>query len=113
MSAIVMQSNTRSAWVLPIHEIFWDEDGNNADHLWERHQVEPDEVEEVVFGSDGEPSGALIYQDRNAAYAIYGRTGGGRLLIIVGEFREPGVFRPFSARDMDENQKRRFQGKGK
>jgi uncharacterized DUF497 family protein len=45
-------------------------------------------------------------------YAVYGETGDGRLLLIVGEFLIDGRFRPFAARDM-ELKERRYYRKGK
>jgi len=94
--------------------LFWDDDDNNADHLWDSHQVTPDEVEEVLFGIDGEDTQYFQFRDGDN-YAILGRTGGGRLLKMVGEFVRSddtfagSRFRVFHAMDMDEAEKRRFE----
>jgi uncharacterized DUF497 family protein len=42
-------------------------------------------------------------------YTIYGRTGGGRMLVVTGAFMDDGRFRVFAARDMDDLEKRRYR----
>ncbi len=42
-------------------------------------------------------------------YLVFGETGDGRLLTIVGELVESGRFRPFGARNMDDAEKRRYR----
>ncbi len=91
---------------LPVDELFWDE--NNVGHLWQSHRVTPDEVEDVLFGIPGE---AAFYLARRIgdAYEIYGETGGGRLLKMVGHFRDDGSFRIFHAMDMTAAERRRYR----
>jgi uncharacterized DUF497 family protein len=94
---------------LPIDELYWDD--NNVDHLRQSHRVTVDEVEEILFGiEDAEPE----YRARHSgdAYIIYGETGAGRLLKMVGEFVKARMFRVFGAIDMD-NAERRSYRKGK
>lgn len=88
--------------------LYWDD--NNRSHLWQSHRVSPDEVDEVLFGVDGEE--AVYRQFRDGDYLkIYGETGSGRLLKLVGEFMEDGRFRVFAAQDMDDPEKRAFRGR--
>ena len=72
-----------------IARLFWND--NNVQHLWAAHRVTPDEVEEIVFGVDGESASYRILRD-GENYRIFGETGGGRLLIMAGEFLETAGF---------------------
>lgn len=63
--------------------LYWDD--NNLQHLWQSHQVAPDEVEEVLFGVDGEDATYRLRRDGDFLM-VYGETGSGRLLKLVGEF---------------------------
>jgi len=87
----------------PLH---WDD--NNVAHIWQSHQVRPDEVEEALFGIEGEEAVYRIRRDGDA-YVIYGETGDGRLLKMVGEFMRSERFRIFAAMDMDEHERRAFR----
>jgi hypothetical protein len=89
-----------------IAELFWND--ANVDHLWAAHRVTPDEVEEIVFGIDGEPAVYRVLRDGDN-YKIFGETGGGRLLVMVGSFLRDGRFRVFAARDMDGFEKRAYR----
>ena len=88
-----------------ISHLIWDE--ANVQHLWQSHQVTPDEVEEMLLGLPGEEP--TYRQRRDGDYRIiYGETGGGRLLKVVGEIFRDG-FRVFAARDMDSRERRAFR----
>ncbi len=88
--------------------LYWDE--NNLGHLWESHRVSADEVEEVLFGIDGEP--VTYRQLRDGKYLkVFGETASGRLLKMVGEFTKTGRFRVFAAQDMNDREKRAFRGR--
>ena len=95
--------------MLPIREVYWDD--NAVGHLSERH-ITPEDIEEIVFGIDGD-SPCYLFRKDGEYYTVSGQAGNGRLLHIVGEFIAPGVFRPFGARDMDAAQARKFRSKGK
>jgi uncharacterized DUF497 family protein len=62
---------------LEIKNISWDQD--MVDHI-SRHGVSPEEVEEVLFDEEEPP---LILKGRDGKYLAYGKTGGGRYLLIV------------------------------
>ena len=86
--------------------LYWDD--NNRDHLWRSHQVTADDVEEMLFGVDGEE--AVYRQRRDGEYlVVYGETGSGRLLKLVGEFMDDGRFRVFAAQEMNDREKRAFR----
>jgi hypothetical protein len=89
-----------------IRELYWDD--NNRDHLWQSHQVTPEEVGETLFSEDGEEAVYLPFRDGDYL-EIYGETSSGRLLKMVGEFMKDGRFRIFAARDMDDREKRAFR----
>lgn len=76
----------------PIEDVSWDD--ASEQHLWQSHQVTPDEIEEIILGLPGEKPGYRIVRDGDF-YIVFGETGGGRLLTIVGEFVEGSRFRPF------------------
>jgi uncharacterized DUF497 family protein len=92
-----------------ISELYWDE--NNVQHLLVAHHVTPDEVEEILFGCDGDEPTYRIRKDGDF-YIISGETGSGRLLKVVGEILEDKRFRVFAARDMKANELRAYR-KGK
>ena len=74
----------------------WDE--ANIEHVL-RHNVVPDEVEEVCVNK---PHVRKTFEDR---YLVYGATDAGRYLFIVGINKGRGIFRPITARDMTEREK--------
>lgn len=71
----------------------------------------PDEVEEVIFGLQDEEANYRTRRIEDRYYNVYGETGGGRLLIMVGELMSNGQFRVFGARDMDSDEKRKYRGR--
>lgn len=62
---------------MEIKNISWDQD--MVDHI-SRHEVSPEEVEEVLFDEEDPP---LVLKGREGKYLAYGKTGGGRNLLIV------------------------------
>lgn len=90
----------------PIGDLVWDD--NNIEHLWRSHLVMPEEVEEALGGVDGDDPDYLMTRDGDF-YAFLGSSADGRLLSLVGEFLDDGRLYVFSARDMDDGQKRRYR----
>ena len=90
-----------------IDELWWDED--NIDHL-ERHRIDPDEVEEVMF-----QDAPISARARAQRYAVYGQTVAGRYIVAfmeavrIGQRRTLQVYRPVTAREMTEAERRRYQ----
>jgi len=64
-----------------IENISWDQD--TVDHI-ARHSITPEEVEEVLFNEIDLP---LIMRGKEGRYLAYGRTDGGRLLLVVWAFK--------------------------
>jgi Protein of unknown function (DUF497). len=81
-------------------EVEWDEDA--IEHI-ARHQVEPEEVEEILAGR------YLLFRGRWRRYYVLGRTEAGRYLFIVLERRERSRFRVVTARDMTNSERKRFR----
>lgn len=89
--------------------LYWDDDDQNINHLWDRHQVTTEEIEEIIFGGDGEDPNYIVRRDGDG-YMIYGRTVDGRWLRIYGEFitEQNGrvSYRPIHSMDMNDTEKR-------
>jgi uncharacterized protein len=86
-----------------IDEIVWTED--RIEHI-ARHNVEPEEFEEVCFGRP------LVRRakatGKNPLYQLFGRTDAGRLLFcVLIEFPEGRGF-PVTARPMTRKEQRSF-----
>lgn len=84
-------------WEDPILD--WDD--GNIDHIWERHGVLPEEVEEAFLGR------TAIRRDGDF-YRVFGRSREGRYLFIVCIVR-PCLVRVISARDMDAAERRYYE----
>jgi hypothetical protein len=99
-----------------IERLYWDED--NVNHLAASHRVTPEEVEEALIGLEGEEEPFTLQfrePDKKGAggeyYRVYGETGDGRLLSVIGAFVERGVFYPFGANDMTPDERRVYRRK--
>jgi len=79
-------------------------------HLLASHHVTIDDVEDVLFGVDGEQPDYRHLRD-GSNYVVYGETGDGRLLVIALEPIAPGYFRPFAARDMEPKERRAYRNR--
>ena len=90
---------------MEISEFEWDE--NNIDHI-AKHQVFPDEVEDVAF--DDEP---WVKKGRGETRYMLGYTVAGRYLFIVYVLKDKGLARVFTAMDMDEKTRKLYRRRGK
>ena len=65
------------------------------------HSVSPEEVEEVLFNDETEP---LIMRGKEGKYLAYGKTNGGRFLLVVwaAKYRKTKII---TARDMGRKEK--------
>lgn len=70
------------------------------------HRVLPEEVEEVVYS----PHNLVVRVDRRR-YLVYGQSDAGRYLKAVLDKKGGGRFRPVTAYDMDEADRRLFHRK--
>ncbi|MBU0505455.1 MAG: BrnT family toxin [bacterium] len=74
----------------------------NIDHI-ARHQVEPDEAEEVFVGK------IKIFRSKNDRYVALGKTLSGRYLFVVFMKKGRSTIRVITARDMTVKEKRLYK----
>ena len=86
---------------MKIEKISWDQE--TVDHI-SNHLVSPEEVEEVLFND----AQALMMRGKEGKYLAYGKTHGGRLLLIVwaSKYKKTKII---TARDMTEKEKRFYR----
>lgn len=87
---------------LRISELEWDDE--NIEHL-ARHDVNPEEVEEVCFGTH------LSRRESKLRYVLSGQTLAGKYLNVVVEQVGKGLFRVVTSFEMSEHYKRRYRNK--
>lgn len=91
-----------------ITELRWRAD--RVEHI-ARHEVEPEEFEEALFG---DRRGILKFAGKaesdpsNMMYRHLGRTAEGRYLFLVLMYYGDGVALPVTARDMSDAERRRY-----
>lgn len=83
-----------------IGRLEWDDD--NVEHV-ARHQVTPQEVEDVCFGFH------ISRKEDGGRYILSGQSGEGRYLNVVIERVGGGLFRPVTAFEMSESYKRSYR----
>src|ERR1700730_15832883 len=96
----------------PFRDLFWSANDSEVEKLALRG-ITPDDIYEAVFGVEGEDSTALIRRIEQPNVGVYGQTGSGRLLKVVGEDMQDGTLRVFHAIDMNEAEKQSFRARGK
>ena len=74
------------------------------DHIWTKHRVTPEEVEEVCHGDP------WVLRGRDESYAAFGQTSAGRYLVVFLYPRSHDVYSVATAREMTDGERRRFQG---
>ena len=89
---------------MKIDELEWDDE--NIDHI-ARHDINPQEVEDVCFGIH------ISRKEKDRRYILSGQSNVGRYLNVVIELVWKGIFRPITAFEMGENYKREIQEKVK
>lgn len=80
----------------------WDE--ANAHKNWERHQVSPEEAEDVFFNEPLVVRGDIRHSRREKRYYALGRTSGGRCLFVAFTIRR-FLVRVISVRDMNRRER--------
>jgi uncharacterized DUF497 family protein len=89
-------------------EITWFEwDNNNIGHI-ARHNISPDEDEDVAFNDE-----PWIKKGRKGTRYMLGYTVSGRYLFIVYALRSKGTARVITAMDMDEKTKKLYKKRSK
>ncbi len=91
---------------MQIETISWDQE--TVDHI-SRHSVSPEEVEEALFNDVNSP---LIMRGKEGKYLAYGKTGGGRFLLVVwaARHRKTKIITP---RDMSKKEKQFYNRRRK
>jgi len=84
-----------------ISKLDWDD--YRIDHVAE-HDVEPEEVWEVC-----EDASHWAHRQGRNRYRLYGQTADGRYLFVVLEHVEGTIFKPITARDMNNGEKQNFR----
>ena|ERR1700719_3011565 len=79
----------------------WDE--ANALKIWERHQVAPEEAEDIFFHEPFVVRSDVRHSKNEKRYYALGQTGTGRRLFVVLTIRRE-LIRVISARDMNRNE---------
>lgn len=82
-----------------------DWDNYRVEHI-AQHGIEPNEVWEVC-----DDLFHLAHRQGRNRYLVYGQTSAGRYLFVVLEHRQGTVFKPITARDMTNREKRNFRRK--
>ena len=91
---------------MKIERISWDQE--TVDHI-SNHSVSPEEVEGVLFNDITSP---LIMRGKEGKYLAYGKTNGGRLLLVVwaARYRKTKIV---TARDMSKKEKQFYKRRKK
>ncbi|MCD6296976.1 MAG: BrnT family toxin [Deltaproteobacteria bacterium] len=87
---------------MKIEKISWDQE--TVDHI-SNHLVSPQEVEVLLFNDMDSP---LIMRGKEGKYLAYGKTNGGRFLLVVwaSKYRKTKII---TARDMTKNEKQFYK----
>ncbi len=85
--------------MISINKLIWD-DGNKA-HI-ARHDVVPDEVEEVCQGTP------IIRNSYNDRIMVIGPSSSGRMLAVVLHPKGEGVYYPVTARSADKRERKDY-----
>ena len=87
-----------------IHELIWQND--RVDHI-ARHEIDPEEVEQVCFGRPLVQRAKAEWE--NPVYYVLGQTDSGRYLFcVVVQFPDGKGF-PVTARTMTPSERQRFR----
>ncbi len=76
---------------------------SQEEHIWRKHRVTPEEVEEVCAADP------WVLHGRDGSYAVYGRTEAGRFLVAFLYPRGQGVYTLATARELELPERRRYQ----
>ena len=92
--------------MMKIERISWDQE--TVDHI-SNHSVSPEEVEEVLFNDISAP---LIMRGKEGKYLTYGKTDGGRFLLVVwaAKHRKTKII---TGRDMSKKEKQFYKRRRK
>jgi len=91
---------------LNIHEFIWNDD--IIYHI-ARHNVDPEEVEEVCFGKPIIVKNKQASKGLNLTYYALGKTESGRYLFVMFIYFKNSRAMVVTARDMDENERKYYR----
>lgn len=89
-----------------ILDIIWNE--RFAAKIADKHGIMTDEVEEVLFGKPHVRLAEKGHVKGEQVYAAYGRTSGGRYLMVFFILKRRATALPISAREMTRAERRYF-----
>ena len=93
---------TQKRYNLCVARFLFDWDEANIEHIG-RHRFAPDEVEEVFA------EGCAVRRGRGGRHLAYGRTLDGRMTIVVFQRLRGRHIRVITAREMTDNERRRYR----
>jgi uncharacterized DUF497 family protein len=82
----------------------FDWDGGNAEKNWERHQVTPEESEDIFFNEPLVVGGDIRHSRHEKRFYVLGQTSRGRLLFAAFTIRR-NLIRVISSRDMNRKER--------
>ena len=83
-------------------ELLWDDE--TVEHIWERHHLVIEEVDEAFHDPN-----AFIHTGKYGRQVVYGRTEGGRYLIIIVAPQNRRTAWLITARDMIDSERQRYR----
>ena len=75
------------------------------EHVWTKHHVTPDEVNEVCYGTPVDRGG------KDGTVQVYGQTGSGRYLFVILVPIGEGDYEIVTARNMDTAERRYYRAR--
>ncbi|MFC1990495.1 hypothetical protein ACFLVW_08135 [Chloroflexota bacterium] len=84
-----------------INELQWDD--INIEHIEGGHNITVKEVEDVCFEEH------IVFPARNQRYVVYGQANNGKYLMVILESLYGSIFRPITAREMTESEKKNYR----
>jgi uncharacterized DUF497 family protein len=92
---------------MQLHEVIWKD--RFIDKIEGKHGVSANEVEEILFGKPHVRRAKRGHVSGEDLYAAYGRTEGGRSLIVLFIRKEGTAALPISSRDMTDSEQRYYE----
>lgn len=88
---------------IEIAELEWDD--VNAQHIWEKHHISREEVEEVCYG---DPTHILVEDAHDGRYRVIGPRHNGKILVVILTAKGNGRFYPVTAKPTKRQELRRY-----
>ncbi|OLE55802.1 MAG: hypothetical protein AUG51_01435 [Acidobacteria bacterium 13_1_20CM_3_53_8] len=92
---------------MQLYEVIWKD--RFIDKIEAKHGVSTDEVEEILFSKPHVRRAQKGHVRGEDLYAAYGRTGGGRYLIVFFIRKEQAAALPISTRDMTDSERKVYE----